>query len=107
MKIIRNNIIPFKGFVAINLFGVLFVRKNQSISETTLIHESIHTAQIKELLYVGFYLWYILEWFIKLIKYRDADKAYRNIRFEREAYANQYYPDYLKYRKKFSFMDYL
>ena len=28
MKIIYNNIIPFKGFKAMNLFGVLFVRKD-------------------------------------------------------------------------------
>jgi len=27
MKIIYNNIIPFKGYKGINLFGVLFVRK--------------------------------------------------------------------------------
>lgn len=26
MKIIRNNTIPFKGFAAVNLFGVLFIR---------------------------------------------------------------------------------
>ena len=29
MIIIRNNIIPFKGFAAINLFGVLFVQKKR------------------------------------------------------------------------------
>lgn len=28
MKIIRNNTIPVKGFKAINIFGVLFVRGN-------------------------------------------------------------------------------
>jgi len=27
MKIIKNTLIPFKGYLAINLFGVLFVRK--------------------------------------------------------------------------------
>lgn len=107
MKIIRNNIIPFKGFSAINLFGILFARKGAMINEITINHESIHTAQMKELLYVIFYLWYFIEWLIKLCKYRNSKKAYRNIRFEREAYANQYYPDYLKYRKKFSFIDYL
>lgn len=29
MKIIYNDIIPFQGFYAINLFGVLFVRENK------------------------------------------------------------------------------
>ena len=28
MKIIYNNVIPFKGYWAINLFGILFVRKD-------------------------------------------------------------------------------
>lgn len=27
MKIIYNKLIPFKGFIAINLFGIIFVRK--------------------------------------------------------------------------------
>ena len=54
MKIIRNKCIPFKGFRAINLFGVLFVRGNARISERTLRHEAIHTAQMKEMLYIGF-----------------------------------------------------
>lgn len=50
MKIIYNNIIPFKGFLAINLFGVLFVRGTyRDLSATVLNHEKIHTAQMKEL----------------------------------------------------------
>ena len=61
MKIIRNNYIPFKGFRAINLFGILFVRGNAIINERTIRHEAIHTVQMKEMLYVFFYLWYILE----------------------------------------------
>lgn len=54
MKIIRNNFIPVKGFKAINLFGVLFVRGNAVISEKTLRHEHIHTMQMREMLYVPF-----------------------------------------------------
>ena len=55
MKIIRNKIIPFKGFKAINLFGILFVRGDSKINEKTINHESIHTAQMKELWYMGFW----------------------------------------------------
>ena len=66
MKIIYNNIIPFKGFKCINLFGVLFVRKGCFMSEEDLNHERIHTAQMKEMLYVFFYLWYFVEWLIEL-----------------------------------------
>ena len=39
MKIIRNNIIPFPGFKAINLFGVLFVKNNAKIDDVTINHE--------------------------------------------------------------------
>ena len=51
MKIVRNNIIPFKGFLIINLFGILFVRGDSYISPQKINHEKIHTAQMRELLY--------------------------------------------------------
>ena len=54
MKLIYNNIIPFKGFKAMNLFGLCFVRKGMKMSEKDINHESIHTAQMKELLYIPF-----------------------------------------------------
>ena len=89
MKIIYNNIIPFPGFKAINLFGVLFVRKGCTMSESDINHEMIHTLQMKEMGYVLFYLWYLVEWLVKLAKLRDSNKAYRAISFEREAYGNE------------------
>lgn len=102
MKIVYNNIIPFKGFTAINLFGVLFVRKEYEgkLSEKTMNHESIHTAQMKELGYIGFYVIYLLEWIYRLIFHTST--AYRGISFEREAYCNQDYKDYTEYRKPYS-----
>ena len=103
MKIIRNNIIPFSGYKAMNLFGVLFVRGNARIDDITLNHEKIHTAQIKEMLYVFFYVWYVIEWLIRLPK----GNAYRNISFEREAYDNQYDLNYLKSRRRFVFLKYI
>lgn len=55
MKVIYNNLIPVKGFVAINLFGVVFARKMyEPLGRATIQHEEIHTAQMRELLYVGF-----------------------------------------------------
>lgn len=103
MKIIRNKYIPFSGYKAMNLFGVLFVRGNAIIDEKTLNHEKIHTAQIKEMLYVFFYVWYVIEWLIRLPK----GNAYRNISFEREAYTNDKNPNYLKTRKHFAFLKYI
>lgn len=103
MIIIRNNIIPFKGFIAINLFGVLFVRKDAVISEQTINHEKIHTAQMKEMLYVFFYLWYVIEWLIRLFM---KGNAYRNISFEKEAYMNEHDLYYLKSRERYSWIKY-
>jgi hypothetical protein len=103
MRIIRNNIIPFSGYKAMNLFGVLFVRGNARIDDITLNHEKIHTAQIKEMLYVFFYVWYVIEWFIRLPK----GNAYRNISFEREAYNNEKDLRYLDNRKRFAWIKYL
>lgn len=112
MKIIYNNIIPFKGFVAINLFGVLFARKEyknyltDSVGLNHIInHESIHTAQMKELLYVGFYIWYFIEWLVQLIiNIKNPSIAYYCIRFEREAYAHQHDSNYLKNRKHYNWL---
>lgn len=104
MKIIYNNIIPLPGFKAINLFGVLFVRKGCTMSDTDLNHEAIHTAQMKEMWYVFFYLWYLIEWAIRLFK---KGNAYRNISFEQEAYDNQSWLKYLENRPRFAWLDYI
>lgn len=102
MKIIYNNIIPFKEFAAINLFGILFIRKGIKIDDKLINHEQIHTAQMKELGYIFFYIWYIIEWFILTFKYKK--KAYWNIRFEKEAYQNEDNLDYLKERKHYNYI---
>lgn len=44
MKIMRNDIIPFKGFAAINLFGVLFIRGDTVVTSRLINHEEVHTA---------------------------------------------------------------
>jgi len=100
MKIVRNNIIPFRGFKAVNLFGILFVRKDVTFSEIDLRHEEIHTEQYKELWYIGFIFMYLYFWIRNLFCYGFTHKAYRMIPFEQEAYENQYVRLYLKYRPK-------
>lgn len=103
MKIVRNKFIPFPGYKAINLFGVLFVRGDAKIDEVTIRHERIHSAQMKEMLYVFFYLFYFVEWLVRLFQ---KGNAYRNISFEREAYANQNYLNYLNERRWFAWCGY-
>lgn len=104
MKIIYNTLIPFKGFAAINLSGILFVRKGVTVSEEMINHEVIHTAQMKEMLYVFFYLWYVLEWVVRLFM---KGNAYRNISFEREAYDNAKNMNYLNIRKHYNWRKYI
>ena len=104
MKIIRNKLIPFPGYKAINLFGVLFVRGNAKIDEQTIRHESIHTAQMQEMLYIFFYLLYVVEWVVRLFM---KGNAYRSISFEREAYENEGDLDYLSDRTWFAWIEYL
>ena len=110
MKIVYNKWIPFKGFLAINLFGVLFVRQdsngnNYTLSRRVLNHEEIHTAQMKELGYIFFYLFYFIEWIIRLII--SPKTAYRSISFEQEAYDNEKKYTYLDKRKHYAWLKYL
>lgn len=107
MRIIYNKIIPFKGFLAINLFGILFVRKGKNLSEVAMNHETIHTKQMYELVFIFFYLWYGIEWIARLFQYGYCHRAYRNISFEREAYDNENNQEYCQKRKLYSFFKYL
>ena len=93
MKIIRNKFIPFRRFEAINLFGVLFCHPDSKITPQLINHERIHTAQMLEMLVVGFYLWYTVEWLVRLLM---RGNAYLNISFEREAYRHMYNLEYLE-----------
>lgn len=101
MKVIYNSLIPFKGKAAINLFGFVFARKDRApLTPRCINHEEVHTAQMKELLYVGFYVLYFMEWVYRLIFHTKT--AYKGISFEVEAYNNQYDYSYLENRKMFA-----
>ena len=82
-------------------FGI-YIQKDYLNWEWVINHENIHWKQQIEMLIIPFYLWYFIEWFIKLFIY--GKRAYRNISFEREAYDNQFNPDYLKIRKQYSWI---
>lgn len=106
MRIIYNKWLPVgKRYYAINLFGVLFAKG--PVDAVMLNHEGIHTAQMRELGYIFFYILYVLEWLVRLVIYRDSFKAYRNISFEREAYAHERDLGYLKVRSRFASKDFL
>ena len=100
MRIIRNKIIPFKGYGAINLFGTVFAKPWMEMNKKVINHESIHTAQMRELGYIPFYLIYLLECVYRLISCKGNE--YRRLSFEREEYNHEHDLTYLKNRKPFA-----
>lgn len=101
MKVILNKYIPFKGFLAINLFGVVFIRrskewwarhKDDDYMKIVLNHERIHTIQANRYRtkWLTFYTVYLYHWVINLFKYRFNNTiAYNCIPFEIEAMENE------------------
>ena len=104
--IISKYLIP-KGYRGITLFPFVVVRNG--IDSTNLVlmnHEKIHIRQQLELLILPFYILYFLDYLIKIIRFKNRKIAYRNIVFEREAYANERNMDYLKTRSFWSWIKY-
>ena len=107
LRIRHSKHIPFGSYAAINLFGFIIIKKGIHLRWTDINHELIHTRQQVEMLWIPFYTWYVVEWLIKFIIYRNLNRAYYNISFEREAYSNQHDIQYLRNRKWYSFVKYL
>lgn len=97
-----------KHIAALSLYPFI-IYKDASFAEDAILvhHERIHLKQQLELLVLPFYLWYGLEFLIRLSYLKDKRKAYRAISFEREAYANEANLLYVKQRKAYSFLKYL
>lgn len=87
IRIVINNIIPFKGFKAITLWPWIFCRK--ALKDVDVNHEMIHVRQQGEMLIILFFIWYVIEWVIRLAINWNFNKAYRNISFEQEAYNHE------------------
>lgn len=105
--IIYSKILPPKGYKAITLWPFIVVRDGQRMFEWDIIHEKIHLRQQIELLILPFYLVYLVNYLVLLVKYRNKHKAYRGICFEKEAYSNERGRDYLKNRKFWNWTKYL
>jgi hypothetical protein len=105
--IVAKYLIP-KGYRGLTVFPFVFVKYRFDSDNKVLVnHEKIHLRQQLELLVLPFFVWYFVEYAIRLLQYKNANLAYRNISFEREAYANELHLDYLKTRRFFNFLNYL
>ena len=130
------------GYSSITLGCLVFTKKSKAeMEQRVLNHETIHVRQWEELtlasvfvfllclpfeLSLGWiliaplvsYLWYGVEWLIRLYYWIRKDiegtdfrsvshAAYRSVSFEREAYNNEHIEDYLKVRRLFECFMYL
>lgn len=90
------------------LFPFIFLKYKDLKNDDVLVnHEKIHLKQQAELLLIFFYLFYGLEWFFKVLKYKNGYLAYKNLSFEREAYQHEKNFKYIKKRKFWAFLKYL
>ena len=129
MKKIVNSIIPFEGYVAMTFWPVVFVRRDEEekFDKVAENHENIHKAQQKEMLAIGmliaglllmitgswwsllllpvYFWWYVIEWLLRSMF--GTGNAYRNIAFEREAYANEKDFTYIGRRKWLAWVEYM
>ncbi|MGM5630742.1 hypothetical protein O2K51_07540 [Apibacter raozihei] len=97
----------FGGFHGMAIFPFIFVKYNYLKYDKRVInHEKIHLRQQLELIWILFFVIYFIEYFVNLIRYKDSHKAYMEISFEKEAYANEKNNEYLKNRKFWNFLKY-
>lgn len=128
MRLIVSNIIPFRGYIAVTVWPLIFVRKSAKARFTDRVdrHECIHGEQQKELLPFGIalcaILWlsgcgwwsliaiplalwlYLLSYLVRLVWHRDHRTAYHNIPFEQEAYMWEDNDQYLSHRRHFAWI---
>lgn len=105
--IVAKYLIP-KGYRGLAVFPFVFVKNRADAANVVFVnHEKIHLRQQLELLVIPFFIWYFIEYLFRLVQYKNADLAYRNISFEREAYANESDFEYLKSRPFLQFFKYL
>ncbi|TKJ17905.1 hypothetical protein CEE44_05285 [Candidatus Woesearchaeota archaeon B3_Woes] len=76
----------------ITLYPYIFIRHSEPISFKKRIthHEWIHIIQIRKKGFFQFYFKWLIELLINILKYKNYNKAYKNISYEVEAYKNMF-----------------
>lgn len=130
--IVYNNLIPFKGYVAITIWPLIFATKSSKpLKDVEENHEKIHLRQQLEviiasaliiaalILIFGWSWWWMLislgayyagygiDYGIRYLAYGSQKEAYRNITTEQEAYLYEQDMTYLKHRKPFAWVKYI
>jgi len=106
-----KKITPFlRFFLFNNVSGIclapfgIFIDEKYITNERIINHEKIHWKQQIEMFILFFYLFYLIEWLIKLI---FKPNAYYSLSFEREAYENDGNKNYLNTRKNYNWIKYI
>ena len=107
MILIFKHVIP-KRFIGLTVWPFVFLKEASLKEDAVLVnHEAIHLKQQLELLIIPFFIWYGIEFLVRLIQYKDGYLAYKNISFEREAYLREEELLYTEKRPKWAFLKYL
>jgi hypothetical protein len=93
----------------ITLYPFIFIRSGLKTERLNVLinHERIHLRQQLEMLVIPFYIVYLFNYLFLFFVYKNHNKAYRNIIFEREAFLNEYDLNYLQGRKWWQFFRYI
>lgn len=98
MKIVTNSWLfrlPLLRRYSAIVLGRRCYTKSAYYTEKLIRHELVHQEQMDRVGVLAFYLIYLRDYLWNLIRFRDHDRAYREIPFEVEAYAREGDPDIL------------
>ncbi len=95
----------FVPYSAMALYPFILIKEKKLKDNSVLInHEKIHHRQQLELLIIPFYILYFMNYLVNVVRYKNHFTAYKEIIFEREAFAMDENLEYLKQRKFFAFL---
>ena len=104
MIVVNSKFVP-KVARAIAIWPYIFFKTQQDVTPVRVNHEKIHLEQQKECLLILFYLIYGINYLVNLVRFKgDWFKAYQCICFEVEAGGFELDMDYLKHRKRYSWL---
>lgn len=103
-KFVKYFTFGFARAITLWPFGIYLKYEKDLDNQWLKNHEETHWKQQKEMLGIFFYIWYLVEWFIRIF---INTNAYKNISFEREAKQNERKRTYLKKRKHYSSFKYI
>ena len=94
--------------MALTFFPFIFMRSDTRENEGLLQHEKIHIKQQFELLIIGAWILYGIEYFYaRFIKGLDKRQSYYYTALEQEAHRNSRVPNYLENRKPYAVLRYI